>query len=130
MSSLLEAFASDHDTAPIINDTHVAEITDPKLLTVDDAFRAFFTTSPSWLKAVMRGRNKIVGWFGFDTGDGGPAEIPARPVVGDRVGAFSVIDRTNDEILIGSDDAHMDFRISLQVHGRRLTIATTAFAND
>ena len=43
--------------------------------------------------------------------------------VGDRAGLFHVVARAADEILLGEDDAHLDFRVSLMVRDGAATVS-------
>ncbi|SDI86090.1 DUF2867 domain-containing protein [Chryseobacterium jejuense] len=97
--------------------------------------KAFFTSGPKWGSKMFAFRNKMVGLFGLKTG----AETdPMKEVdhftleIGDRVGLFKVFNKTSNEIVIGEDDKHLDFRVSLLFDKNQggqdensLTISTT-----
>ncbi len=80
-------------------------------------------------------RNKVVGLFGLKTGAETDPEKEAGSLtfeVGDRVGLFKVFDKTSNEIVLGEDDKHLDFRVSLLFDKNQggqdensLTISTT-----
>lgn len=126
---MLDAFVAKADRKAIIEDAHGGPIANPDIKTVDDVFGAFFSAPPAWVGVLMRVRNRIVGVFGFDTGAGDehPAEVPERAVVGQDMGVFSVIDRSETEILLGGNDKHFDMRVSLAVEDGSMTLATFAF---
>lgn len=79
-----------------------------------DALARACVQVPYWVRALMGLRNAIVRPFGLvtalpklkDTRDG-----PILP--GSRVGIFPVLERTNQELLLGLDDKHLEFRFSL-----------------
>lgn len=79
-------------------------------------------------KALMTARDAVVRPFGLATV---PDHLPQSdlPVVcGSVVGIFKVLARSADEILMGLDDKHLDFRFSLILHREAATeraIATT-----
>jgi len=97
--------------------------------------KAFFTSGPKWGKKMFAFRNKVVRLFGLKTGaetdvvketDNFTCEVE------ERVGLFKVFNKTSNEIIIGEDDKHLDFRISLLFDKNRgekdensLTISTT-----
>lgn len=59
---------------------------------------------PGWARALMGLRNRIVAPFGLKTG----------PMTGiDAIGFFPVISETPDEIILGLNDRHLDFRIAV-----------------
>lgn len=97
--------------------------------------KAFFTSGPKWGKKMFAIRNKMVGLFGLKTGAETDPEKDADSFtceVGERVGIFKVLDKTSNEIILGEDDKHLDFRISLLFDKNQggqdensLTISTT-----
>ncbi len=62
-------------------------------------------------------RNLIVKPLGLKTSDDIEAEPPVRqgrqPEVGDRIGFFKIYSIHPNEIILGEDDVHQDFRVSL-----------------
>ena len=95
---------------------------------VDALARAFLEQRPpAWVAAAMRARDAVVGTlFGLKTsagvppghranfaGDATTSSAPVALVPGMRRGIFRVLDRTTNEILLGEDDTHLDFRVSL-----------------
>jgi hypothetical protein len=62
----------------------------------------------------MRLRDALVGVIGLKKSSDAPAPPPenARLAPGDFVGFFRVLDRSDDEIVAGEDDRHLDFRVS------------------
>ncbi|MDP9959998.1 DUF2867 domain-containing protein [Chryseobacterium lathyri] len=97
--------------------------------------KAFFTSTPQWGKKMFAFRNSIVKMFGLKTGTG--SNKPLSPddfklEVGDQIGIFKIFDKTDREIILGENDKHLDFRVSLfyddTQHGTEnsfLTISTT-----
>ena len=111
-----------------------------------DAFgRAFLSQKPpAWIAAAMKTRDAVVGTlFGLKTSPegtplmGGGTASPGSPLEfapGARFGIFKFYERTATEILVGEDDWHLDFRVSL-VHERDgddalLTMSTVVRFNN
>lgn len=76
--------------------------------------------TPRWVEQLMSMRNLVVSMFGLKN-LGGISQIDAeksesdyRP--GDRVGIFTIISRTSEEVLLGDKDKHLDVVVS--VHKR------------
>lgn len=74
---------------------------DPDLLA-----RFILSHQPSWIGWLMRVRDAIVACFGLKT---------ARHLasLANRVGIFKVYSTNQTEIVLGEDDKHLDFRISI-----------------
>ncbi|MBM7866031.1 DUF2867 domain-containing protein [Heliobacterium gestii] len=86
---------------------------------VDELTELIFSpaANPSWAARLARLRNGIVRFFGLKTM--GPSSRPSegagpsQPAPRRRL--FPVIERTGRELLLGLDDRHLDFRISVQI---------------
>jgi hypothetical protein len=81
---------------------------------VDALTRLLATSAPRWVEDLMWLRDRIVSLIGLRTSD---TRGPARNAVvrfqpGDMAGMFRVFARSDDEILLGGDDRHLDFRVS------------------
>jgi len=96
---------------------------------VDELARAA-SKLPRWVDALMALRNRIVRIFGLKTEPPEPTESAQKSaiVAGSAVGIFLVLARSENEILMGLDDKHLDFRFSLVLQTRadgERAIATT-----
>ena len=81
---------------------------------VDSLARSIFESSPWWARALMALRDGIVAVIGLKTSnwdDFSDEDIKLQP--GSSVRGFQVFERTEDEILLGLDDSHLDFRVSI-----------------
>ena len=71
--------------------------------------------TPPWINRLMRIRNRVVRLFGLK--DVGEMAADVRPAdayqVGDRIGIFSIVGKTENELLLGIDDHHLDVRVSI-----------------
>jgi hypothetical protein len=86
---------------------------------VDALARVLAQSAPRWADRLMWLRDRIVSVVGLRTSEEAPPGTSRAPLrAGDKVSIFEVLDRTDDEILFGADDKHLDFRASLLVqHG-------------
>jgi len=84
---------------------------------LDTIARAALGAAPRWVALLMRLRDRLVGIIGLKTA----SRLMRRDLghdtfqVGDRLGIFKVFDRRADELLLGEDDRHLDFRVSVLV---------------
>ena len=99
--------------------------TDPELLA-----RFMFSHQPAWVGKLLRIRDALVAGFGLKTAKG--LEESARTERDKHVSIFRIYERTVDEIVLGEDDKHLDFRVSVFQEtrtdvaggGRYLTVST------
>ncbi len=101
--------------------------------------KAFFSSEPEWISWLFSLRNRLVAVVGLKTGGNAGnrqqllAKFQGRP--GERLGLFEVFDSTGNELVLGENDKHLDFRVSLFIDSpnetqQRLTISTVvAFHN-
>jgi len=81
---------------------------------VDSIARSIAESSPWWVQGLMALRDRMVAIIGLKTSDwhrNNRQEIEFQP--GSSVRGFRVYERTQDEILLGEDDRHLDFRVSI-----------------
>lgn len=70
---------------------------------------AVFRDPPRWVIALLALRGSLVGLVGIARGDRS---------------AFATITRSADEVLLGTDEAHLDFRVSVLVEPHRVVLST------
>ncbi len=84
---------------------------------IEEIGKAFFTSSPKWINLLMVLRNKIVSIFGLKTGNPlGKKDILSNHFTiekGKRIGIFKVFEQNENELILGEDDHHLNFRVSL-----------------
>lgn len=89
--------------------------------------RALFNRPPFWIRGLLRLRDQIVSPLGVKTTT---AIREAGATDGrDRIGFFPVLGRSANELILGEDDRHLDFRASVLLQGgdrdsRRLVVTT------
>lgn len=115
-------------------DAFAAELHDPgHTLTVVDAAKAFFLSAPRWLGALMRVRNALVKMVGLKTGGNTRSFEEAmrnfQCLPGQRMGLFEVYAVTPREVILGENDRHLNFRLSVWMEpvddsAQRLVLST------
>jgi len=86
-------------------------ITDPELLA-----RFVFSQQASWVAGLMRMRDALVAGFGIKTAkqlEGKPQSSGIR-----RIRFFRIYETHAHEIVLGEDDKHLDFRLSVLLQKR------------
>lgn len=109
-------------------------------LAIEDAAKAFFTAGPEWVHDLFALRNKIAGLFGLKTG--GMASDRQQLLdrftceAGDKLGLFKVFAKNEQEVILGEDDKHLNFRVSLfmgepnKEHDMELIVSTVVTFNN
>ncbi len=70
-----------------------------------------FNKFPAWIKFLFAIRNSIVQFFGLKTTM--PEDYNTEFKVGGYVGYFKIYQILNNEIVMGADDKHLNFRVSI-----------------
>jgi hypothetical protein len=79
------------------------------LATMREVAQRALDRPPLWFKALMAVRDGLVGPLGVRTSDELRRERRNRP----HIDFFPVLSESVDEIVLGEDDSHLDFRVSL-----------------
>lgn len=79
--------------------------------------KLFISSGPKWADCLMSIRDRIVGLFGLKTSDQ-LAEQEKHPnsinlELGEQLGIFELLDKAENEIIVGGDDKHLNLRVSL-----------------
>lgn len=97
--------------------------------------RFIFSHQPAWIGKLMRVRDVIVARLGLKTAS--DLAIVATDAKAERVGIFKVYSTSETELVIGEDDRHLDFRISLMCSGApspetgpQLTVSTVVHCHN
>ncbi|MES2127368.1 MAG: DUF2867 domain-containing protein [Pseudomonadota bacterium] len=94
--------------------------------------RFIFAHQPAWIGLLTSVRDAIVARFGLKTAK------HLATLAGDanarRVGIFKVYSVGADEVVVGEDDKHLDFRVSVlcsaTADGRQLTVSTVVHCHN
>ena len=91
---------------------------------------------PPWVNQSMALRNAIVARLGLKhAGDLSSFDFSKKAKdyqVGDRVGIFTVYEISENEVIMGEDDKHLDVRLSLFTldHGARVVVSTVVHVKN
>ncbi|POS02025.1 uncharacterized protein DUF2867 [Flavobacterium croceum DSM 17960] len=103
--------------------------------------KLFFSSGPKWIDNLFVLRNKLVRLLGLKTS----GRITDRQKMldnfkcekGEQLGLFKVFDKTENEVILGEDDKHLNFRVSLLIDkqtenktDKNLIISTTVKFNN
>ncbi|CAN7314419.1 DUF2867 domain-containing protein [Pararhizobium sp. LjRoot238] len=89
-----------------------------RALTARSAAERTLGDFPAWVRALMWLRNAAVRPFGLK--GSGP------PNTREMIGIFPILSRSDEQMVLGFDDAHLDFRIVVDVHPARETGQTVS----
>jgi hypothetical protein len=136
--SLLNTNTEKHD----YTDSFQGVLNDPRnKFTLVDIGKSFFSSKSKWIEKLFALRNRMVSIFGLKTS----GNITNRQnelnnfkcEKGEQLGLFKVFDKTENEIILGQDDKHLNFRVSLfleeqknELTKKNLTISTTVEFNN
>lgn len=104
--------------------------TSPELLA-----RFIFSQQPPWINGLMTVRDVLVAGFGLKTAK--HLKSLGAESRASRVGIFKIYSRSETEIVLGEDDKHLDFRISVLCSNqaalsgkRRLVLSTVVHCHN
>ena len=86
-------------------------------LAMSDLYLALFAHHPRWAKWLLVLRGILVAPFGLRRtrmADLDAIEIKPAYAVGDKIARFTLFAQSDDEIVTGADDRHLDFRVSVR----------------
>jgi hypothetical protein len=87
-------------------------------VTASALFQEMMSNPPAWIGALMRLRNGIVRHLGLNTdtpNENFEDDNPASYSVGDYIGIFKVENVRPDEIIVSTNDKHLDAYFSLLI---------------
>jgi Protein of unknown function (DUF2867) len=83
-------------------------VTDPEVLA-----RFMFESQPGWAEKLMQLRDVAVSAFGLKTAK--QLTTPSTNAAERRIAIFRIYESTAQEVFLGEDDSHLNFRISAQI---------------
>ena len=90
-------------------------------------YKGIFSTAPKWVESLMKLRNKVVSIFGLKVvTDNGERLFE----VGKRVGMFYLYYVSEQEVIAGEDDRHLNFRVSVLKEEERVIVTTLVQYNN
>lgn len=102
-------------------DSYKVDIVNKNNYSIDYLTATIFNYSPKWVDLLVHIRNFIVKPFGIKTEavlEKQTLNKSIRYNRGDKVDAFPVIERSDSEIIMGEDDKHLYFRISVFIQNK------------
>jgi hypothetical protein len=108
---------------------------------INEIGKSFFRSGSKWIEKLFAFRNKVVGLRGLKI----PDKISDKQKQldnfkcekGEQMGLFKVFEKTPNEIILGEDDKHLNFRVSLftepfadSTTNKKLIISTTVQFNN
>jgi hypothetical protein len=81
-----------------------------------DVFFAIFAHHPLWMKLLLIARNKLASLAGLDAPTASEIlhiEVKDRYVVGEKIGVWPIFALSEDEVVAGRNNKHLDFRLSV-----------------
>ena len=98
-------------------------------LTAREAARLALEHPPGWVRGLMMMRNALVAPFGLS---GAAEKVKTSDT---EIGGFPVISVSDDRVVLGFDDRHLDFRIVIDVmadrpSGQTLSVMTLVHRNN
>ena len=97
-------------------DSYQIDIINKNDPSIDYITGLIFLSPPKWMKRLGRLRDLIVKPFGLKTGVFTEPKLPGKSIrynIGDMIGFFPVIDRSESEIVMAENDKHLYFRVSV-----------------
>jgi len=85
-------------------------------LGIVDIFFGIFAHHPLWMKLLLIVRNKVASLAGLDAPTASEilhVEMKNRYAVGEKIGVWPIFSLSDDEIVAGRNNKHMDFRLSV-----------------
>ena len=112
-----------------------------KNLEIYDIAKLFFDNAPPWVNTLMSFRDKVVSFLKLNLKTAGPLgkqadkkENNVVPKVSKKLNIFTLWFSDDNEIVLGEDDRHLNFRISLKktVENEqvRIIVSTVIFVNN
>ncbi len=115
-------------------DAYAIELPPGNQASPEQLARFIFSHQAPWALGLMKLRDVLVAGFGLKTSSQLTAKDPASQK--QRVGIFKIYSASPQEIVLGEDDQHLDFRLSLYTHpatpagGRRLVLSTVVHCHN
>jgi hypothetical protein len=85
-------------------------------LVIVDIFFRIFAYHPLWMKLLLIVRDKVASLVGLDASTASEilhVGIKDRYVIGEKIGVWPIFWLSEDEVVAGRDNKHMDFRLSV-----------------
>jgi hypothetical protein len=82
-----------------------------------EIYLGVISKTPAWVNFLMAARNRVVGFFGLKNlgrlGDLQQTKTASDYRIGDRIGIFTLLSNTDNEVVMGDSDKHLDVKVSI-----------------
>jgi hypothetical protein len=82
-----------------------------------EIYLGVISKTPAWVNVLMAARNRIVRLLGLKNlghlGDLHKTKAASDYRIGDRIGIFTLLSNTDNEVIMGDSDKHLDVKISI-----------------
>jgi hypothetical protein len=97
-------------------------------------FFGIFGHHPAWMKALLIVRNRIAALCGLDVPSDAAILRPVPKVhyrVGEPIGPWPIFNMAENELIVGRDNKHLDFRLSIlrETIGQRAVATVSTICN-
>jgi Protein of unknown function (DUF2867) len=145
MSKVLEVpIPSSSSIMNVLKQVHFSDAYEASIgrcnLDAQGAYAAIFGPKPGWISMLLKARGLFANLAGLkhpvitDVGAIAPGEGRRPYAIGDRVGLFAVQSITAKELILGVDDKHLNFRVSVlrsrKDDTEKVTITTVVELNN
>ncbi|GGC83273.1 hypothetical protein GCM10011508_08260 [Flavobacterium lutivivi] len=120
-------------------DCYQGKLINTENISVVDVCKSFFSTAPNWVDKLFYLRNRVVSLFGLKV----PKSEKDKTAIlaefkgeeGEQLGLFKVLERRENEIVLGENDKHLNFKVSilldkLETNSKSITISTIVVFNN
>lgn len=120
------------------SDSYTVQVEDKNnQLTLIDAANAFVKPGPKWIDNLLKLRNFLVAMVGLKTPKDLKTNINCQFEPNELAGLFHVFSKTEHELILGEDDKHLNFRVSLYFETmpnntctKQITVTTIVIYNN
>ena len=120
------------------SDSYEVQIKDTaKQLTLIGAANTFMKPSPKWINSLLKLRDLLVAMVGLKTTEDVETKTNYQFEPNERAGLFRVFSKTEHELILGEDDKHLNFRVSLYLETvpndtgtKQITVTTIVIYNN
>jgi hypothetical protein len=82
-----------------------------------EIYLGVISKTPAWVNFLMAARNRVVGFFCLKNlghlGDLQQTKAASDYRIGDRIGIFTLLSNTDNEVVMGDSDKHLDVKVSI-----------------
>lgn len=108
-----DARAHSFYATPYLADAYAISLPPDVVANPEQLARYVFENQPAWVDTLMGLRDTLVAGFGLKTAK--QLAAPSAGKTNKRVGIFKIYASSAQEVFLGEDDSHLDFRISVQL---------------